>query len=301
MARLCFRLGFHMPQYRHLALLLACSLLVGATARAQGDDALADRRDNKDDKPVWSLGLGVVAMRLPDYRGSDESRNLVLPFPAIYYRGPRVQATREGIRAELFEGSRFELDLSLAGSLPVRSEGNRARAGMPDLDPTVEFGPSLNAWLWRSEAGDSELSLRLPLRAAMNVDRDGLHMRGWQFGPRLHWHTRALPGLDGWRIGVSGGPLWGSRRWHAYFYEVAPLYVRTDRPAYAAHGGYAGLQATLSASRSFGAWNVFGFVRADSLSGAVFEDSPLVKRRSNAAVGFGVSRNFWGSALQQQP
>jgi outer membrane scaffolding protein for murein synthesis (MipA/OmpV family) len=288
-----------MHRHPRPALWLASSLLAAAAAthpaRAQDVDSMNERRDD-DGKAVWSLGLGVVAMRLPDYRGSDESRNRVLPFPAFFYRGPRVQATREGIRAELFEGSRFELDLSLAGSLPVRSEGNRARSGMPDLDPTVEFGPSLNAWLWRSEAGDSELSLRMPLRAAMNVDRDGLHMRGWQFGPRLQWRTRSLPGLEGWRVGVSGGPLWGSRRWHAYFYEVAPQYARTDRPAYEAHGGYAGLQATLSASRSFGPWSVFGFVRADSLSGAAFEDSPLVKQRSNTAFGFGVSRSFWGSS-----
>ena len=103
-------LALHMHRHPRTALWLASSLLAAATAttpaRAQDADSIADSRDD-DGKPIWSLGLGVVAMRLPDYRGADESRNRVLPFPAFFYRGPRVQATREGIRAELFEGSRF--------------------------------------------------------------------------------------------------------------------------------------------------------------------------------------------------
>lgn len=282
-------------------------LLLATNAAFAQNDTLGDRVERAEaGKASWSLGLGLVAMRLPDYRGSDESSNRVLPFPAFTYRGPRVQASREGIRAELFEGGRFELDVSLNGGLPVRSAGNRAREGMPNLDPTAEIGPSLNAWLWRGEprgAGgyDSELSLRLPLRAAMTVDRDGPHMRGWLFGPRLHWRTHVLPGLEGWRVGLSGGPLWGTRRWHNYFYEVAPQYARTERPAYAASGGYAGLQGTLSLSRSFGPWGVFGFVRADSLHDAVFEDSPLVRQRSNVAVGLGLTRVLWRSGPSQEP
>lgn len=271
----------------------ACCLLAAPLAAyAQVDDP---NEPAAGEKARWSLGLGVMAMRLPDYRGSDESRNLVLPFPSFLYRSHRLQASRDSIRAELFEGSRFELDLSLAGSLPVRSDGNKAREGMPDLDPTVEFGPSLNAWLWRGGPNDGELSLRMPLRAGMNFDRDGLHMRGWQFGPRLYWRVGALRGLEGWRMSASGGPLWGSRRWHDYFYGVAPEYARSDRPAYAAKGGYAGLQGSFTVSRTFGLWSVLGFVRADSLHGASFENSPLVKQTSNVSVGFGVSRTFWQS------
>ncbi|HSV70380.1 MAG TPA: MipA/OmpV family protein [Methylibium sp.] len=249
----------------------------------------------------WSVGLGVVAMRLPDYRGSDESSNRVLPFPAVTYEGPRLQVGREGVRAGLLEGSRFELDVSLNGSLPVRSAGNRAREGMDDLDPTVEVGPSLRAWLWRDPARRSEFALLMPLRATLSVDGSGPHMHGWQFAPRLHWRGHDVPGLEGWRVDLSGGPMWGSRRWHAYFYDVPPQDARADRPAYAAPGGYAGLQGMLSASREVGRWGLFGFVRADHLRGAVFEASPLVRRTSHASIGIGLTRSLWSSAATGSP
>ena len=126
-------------------------------------------------------------------------------------------------------------------------------------------------------------------------------MRGWQFAPRLHWRGHDVAGLDGWRVDLSGGPMWGSRRWHAYFYDVPTQDARADRPAYAAPGGYAGLQATLSASREVGQWAVFGFVRADRLRGAVFEDSPLVRRTSHASVGIGLTRSLWRSGAAGSP
>lgn len=91
--------------------------------------------------PLWEVGAGVAPLCLPDYRGSDQSRNYLLPFPWLVYRGDMLKADREGIRARLFGAERVELDVSLSGSVPVNSERNRARAGMPDLHPTAEVGP----------------------------------------------------------------------------------------------------------------------------------------------------------------
>jgi outer membrane protein len=275
----------------HVVLLLGLPL--GAAAQLDDPTIEADG----DQRPTWSVGLGAVAMRLPDYRGSDESSVRTLPFPAITYRSPRLHVGREGVRADLLDKGPFELDFSLSGSLPVRSAGNQAREGMPDLDPSIEIGPSLNAQLWTSASRSSELKLLLPLRAVLTVD-GGLRMQGWQFGPRLYWRSSGLPGLEGWRAGLSGGPLWGSRRWHAYLYDVAPEHATTDRPAYAAPSGYAGLQALGSLVRDAGPWTLFAFVRADSVRGAAFEQSPLVRRHENLAVGVGVSRTLWRSAPQ---
>jgi MipA family protein len=37
-----------------------------------------------EEKPLWELGVGLALLRLPDYRGSDESRYYLLPFPYIF-------------------------------------------------------------------------------------------------------------------------------------------------------------------------------------------------------------------------
>src|SRR5215510_8004444 len=50
------------------------------------------------DQPLWEAGLGVGVLRLPDYRGSDQSRTWVLPVPYIAYRGDILKADREGAR-----------------------------------------------------------------------------------------------------------------------------------------------------------------------------------------------------------
>jgi len=55
----------------------------------------------------------------------------------------------------------------------------------------------------------------------------------------------------GWNAGLSIGPLFGNRKYHAYFYEVAPEYATPSRPAYSASGGYSGSQVVASLCRRF--------------------------------------------------
>ncbi len=40
-----------------------------------------------EEKPLWELGIGTGILRMPDYRGSDESRWYLLPYPYVIYRG----------------------------------------------------------------------------------------------------------------------------------------------------------------------------------------------------------------------
>ena len=99
-------------------------------------------------------------------------------------------------------------------------------------------------------------------------------------------------GSYGWKLGLAVGPIFQSRKRNAYFYDVSSDYVRTDRPAYRSAGGYAGSQFIAVLSRRFDRYWVGGFVRADTLRGATFDDSPLVRRRSAFAAGLGVTYVF---------
>lgn len=241
-------------------------------------------------RPLWELGVGVAGLRLPDYRGADHSRYYALPLPYIVYRGQWLRADRDGARALLLDTQQLELDVSVGASVPSRSRNDdprAARAGMPDLPGTVEIGPNANIGLWRS--GRYKLDLRLPLRAVVSLQRSPQHV-GNTFSPNLNLDVANVAG--GWHLGVQGGPLWGDRKYHALFYGVDPAYATAQRPAYQAAGGYEGWRALAATSRRVGNVWLGGFVRYDSLRGAVFEDSPLVRRRSGVSFGFGASWVF---------
>ena len=240
------------------------------------------------EKPLWELGAGISALSLPDYRGSDQSSLYALPFPYLVYRGEFLKADRHGIRGTFFGSDRIELNLSLGASLPVNSDDNRARQGMPDLQPTVELGPSLDLNLWRTPDRRTRLDLRLPVRTAVTVKR-GMDDIGWVFSPRLNLDIADVAGLAGWNMGLLAGPMYGSERNHDYFYSVAPQYATAERPAFDAKGGYAGSQFLMSVSKRYPKYWLGAFARWDSLKGAVFADSPLVKSENYFAAGVGIA------------
>ena len=237
-------------------------------------------------KPLWELGLGVAGLRLPDYRGSDQSRSYLLPLPYIVYRGTWLKADRDGARALLFDTQRVKVDVSVAASTPTRSRDNAAREGMPNLAAVGEIGPNLNLTLARSIENRWRLDLRLPLRAAVTLQRSPEFI-GTTFSPHLNLDLAGVAG--GWNLGLLTGPLFADRKYHEHFYGVDAAYATPERAAYRAHGGYAGWQALAATSRRFGNTWVGAFVRYDSLRGAAFEDSPLVRRHSALTLGFGVS------------
>jgi outer membrane scaffolding protein for murein synthesis (MipA/OmpV family) len=240
-----------------------------------------------EEKPKWEAGLGVGAVSFPEYRGSSRRRMWVLPTPYFVYRGDVIRTDRGGMRGMLFDSERVELNLSLSASVPVDSSDKGPRRGMPDLRPTVEFGPSIALNLWRDKARDERLDLRLPVRVAYSVI-GGVKYAGLIFSPTLNYNTPVF-GRSGWRFGTMAGPIFANARQHKYFYEVEPRYATPERPAYRASGGYSGSQLTVSLTRRFDRFWLGGFARYDSLHGAAFADSPLVERKNSWMAGLGVA------------
>ena len=241
------------------------------------------------DVPLWEAGAGVAIIDFPDYRGSDERRTYVLPVPYVVYRGEFLKVDREKLRGLFFKNDKAELDVSLNGSVPVKSADNRARQAMPDLKPTLEIGPTLNLFLQHSAQNKTFLELRFPLRPVIDINARYL---GYVFQPQLNLDVRDLGGNAGWNLGLAAGPIFADQRYHQYFYGVDPAYATATRPAYTAHGGYAGSQFISALSKRFPHYWVGGFVKWDTLHGAVFEDSPLVKSKQNFTAGFAVSWIF---------
>jgi outer membrane scaffolding protein for murein synthesis (MipA/OmpV family) len=115
----------------------------------------------------------------------------------------------------------------------------------------------------------------------------------------IGWSAEPLLNLDlewsGANLGLQGGPLFGDKRLHRYYYDVTAVQATGTRPAYSASGGYAGWQATAGMSKRIGQFWLGAFLRYDTVAGAVFEDSPLVKSRGQLAYGLAVSWIFAAS------
>jgi MipA family protein len=265
-----------------------CCVNVALTCGA----AVSDRAD-AEELPRWELGVGLGALSLPDYRGSDESSHRAVPLPYFVYRLEWLTADREGLRADFYKSDAFEVTLSFSGFAPFFSDDNEARAGMPGLNYMLELGPSIDVRLWRSAGGNQRLGLVLPVRAAVELD-GGVRYQGWTFTPRLAWSYRPSNHSD-WNLIVQAGPMYGSQRYNQYFYSVDDQYATASRPAYHATSGYAGGMAQLALSRRFGDIRIIGFLRGDNLDGATFEDSPLVKTRNNVTAGFVLTWTFMKS------
>ena len=261
---------------RRHALLAAIALATAAVAALMHSARAAEF-------PLWEAGAGVAVLDFPDYRGSDERHTLVLPIPYLVYRGEFFKADRESLRGQFFKSERLDLHLSVNGSIPVNSSNNSARQGMPDLDPTLEIGPNLTVSLLRSDT--VHLNLRFPLRAVIATDLSHVHDEGWVFQPQVNVDFYDLFPGPGWNLGFAAGPLYGSSRYHNYFYGVAPQFATPERPAYEAGAGYGGVQFITALGKRYPSYWVGGFVRADTLSGAVFENSPLVRQKDSFAAG----------------
>jgi outer membrane protein len=238
------------------------------------------------DQPLWEFGLGLGVLSFNDYRGADTSHVYALPLPYFIYRGTLFKADRDGVRSLLFNQDRVELNLSVNATTPVRNDS--ARAGMPDLRSTLEIGPQLQVHLWRSAGERVKLDLRVPVRAAFTVQAEPRYV-GLFVAPNISLDIAQLRGEDGWKLGLLAGPLFANERYDAYFYTVAPQYATATRTAYDAPGGYAGAQVLAALTRRFPSYWIGAYVRHDTLSGASFADSPLVKRDSYWSAGVGIA------------
>lgn len=128
----------------------------------------------------------------------------------------------------------------------------------------------------------------MPLRAVTATDFKHVQSVGWLFQPQLDANFHDV-GQSGWDIGLVGGLIYSDRRYHQYFYDVAPQYATAIRPAYTAGGGYSGTQLIFAVNKNHDGRRMGGFMKWDSLKGAVFEDSPLVKSKQYFTIGFAIT------------
>lgn len=234
----------------------------------------------EDPLPKWELGVGFAAARLADYRGAAHGHTYILPVPYGIYRGDRLRLDRDQNRFRIFKTATFSVDWSAALSQPVKSEDSPRRVGMPDLEPTLEWGPQLKFAL------DEHWTLQTRVHVVSTLENGNLHERGYTVTPSIAWQTK-LP--HDFSLGMRVGAPFLSARNHDYYYGVEPADATLDRPAYEAEAGSSGLNTQFTVSRrTRHAW--YGiFIANHFMNGAVVEDSPLIDDKTSWSAGIGAT------------
>ena len=246
---------------------------------------------HSEELPLWELGGGIGFLSSPHYLGANQRSNYVVPVPYGVYRGEYIQSDKGGLAGKIYDSHRLDLRLSLGGALPVDSEDNNARSGMPDLGFMLEAGPTLQYSLHKQ--AHSVIRLDFPVRIALSLDKNKLNYRGFTTNPKLfmqyHFNT--------WRFSSNIGPTFGTQHYHDYFYTVDSQYAQADRSEYQAQAGYTGFRTSVSASKLWGNLYTGLFVNYYYLGGSNNDTSPLMKTNNYASFGLAIS---WIFAKAQQ-
>jgi MipA family protein len=264
----------------------------------ESNEPAADTAANTDGQntlqlPKWELALGAGAVSLPYYPGSASSRTFVFPAVVPLYRGKYLKLDDDGLRGELYDSDRFDLDFSVDFNFAVDSDDVEERLGMPDLDHIVQVGPSLE-WMLK-KYDNNEWLFKLGLRAAIAVDGVDFNTTGFTANPQLTWYRKFDAWKRSWRLGITGGLLFGTEKYHDFYYQVDSEFSTAARRQFDAGVGFSGFRGIASmVSRSPKSWIAL-FARYENYSGASYEDSDLLGSSDGLTVGFVYSRFLFRS------
>lgn len=252
-------------------------------------------------KPVWELGLGVAYFSGHDYPASNDPNQAGLALPFFIYRSEVVRVEGRGVGAVAYERPTLKLDVALGGSLNAESEGNAARAGMPDLDFLFEIGPRLNALLFRrvhTDGGTSTLRWLNSVSAVASSDFSSLDGRGFLVKSELEFRRKRLFG-SGFDFQLQLDSIWASQELHDYFYSVDPEFETTDRSSFTAESGYLSSTFTLGFGyKPTPALRLFAAINFENFQGAANEASPLFETDNN--INFAVALVWTVRSSKQQ-
>ena len=233
---------------------------------------------------LWKLGAGIGNITANSYPGSDQTENITSPIPYLEIKTEWFDLDNEGLHTNWFENTNFRLDFSFDLGLPVDSNENNLRTGMPDLQTVGSIGPLLIYQLHDSKK--LKWQLQLPVTYAYAVEDFKASSIGWVSNPRIYFNY--LVGDSGRPLDIiaSFGPVYGSKDFHQYYYDVESSYVTADRGEYLSEEGAAGYRFNLSVTRRMNGYWLGLYLRYQNLSDAVFADSPLVKQEDYWFIAF---------------
>lgn len=238
-------------------------------------------------EPTLELGAGAVFGKVSHYPGSDQSNEILLPFPVLIYRGDRLRADEDGgVRTRFLHSDRFELNVSVGGSLPVSSKDNRIRQGMPKLNTLLELGPGFIFHFFNKHNSKKfKLSLNIPFRHVISTDIKDTYFRGYVFNPLLYSFYDIS---ESFSVFTSISGRWATQTYNDYLYTVDDQYVTSTRSRYEANSGHVLMTYGMALIYDYKKFTLFSGISLNDASASANKNSPLfVKKRSfSTAIGF---------------
>lgn len=269
---------------KYLALIVVFTSVLPAYAQAT---VKSQKISQAADKPRWEAGALLATFYNPLYPGAEQNHNKLLPVPFVIYRGERLRVGEGGvIKAMAVEKPRFKVDLSLGAAFNASSDNSTAREGMPDLDFIFEVGPEVSFMLGNSAV--SETWLNLQFRKVFSTDFDSIDDRGYIFQPEISYQGKQLfSENDAFKFTLS--PMFATKKTQQYFYQVDQEFITSERPYYQAKGGYLGTEVSLvNRFELRHDISIFVSTKLGFYNGTSNEESPLLKKTVNYALGLGV-------------
>ena len=258
--------------------------------KGAGKTEAISKQNDTEQKTQWVVGIGLGVFDYHLYPGAKESKRWVLPVPYFTYRSPGFEIDR-GIKSFLYNSKTIVIDISADFVLPVDSDDTRARLGMPDLDLSLQLGPSVEFLLNDKASNYFDVRFEIPLRGAYAIGSRNVEQIGYLIEPRISFNHRRS-GKTGFSQKGTIGLKFATRDYHAYYYDVAEEFSTAARSAFESDAGFGGSFAKYRISYKTSDFVYWGFIRLQSLRSAVFENSPLVVQKDYYFVGVGFSWIF---------
>ena len=247
----------------------------------------ANAESDYPEKALFDFGAMIGHGSLADYPASDEYRYFTVPFPYVSYRGELLQSDdQDGTRFRLIDGDNLHFDISFGGSFPTDPKKNLARKDMPALDWTLEIGPRLLYYLYRSKEF-GKIRLGIPLRSSFSTDFVTTKQVGYLFAPTLQ--------IDKYNFLMNNMTLYFTATVNYlnegladYFYEIDGAYQTPERNAYNAKSGYLGWESYVATKHEANGKIVLFGLRYSDFNGSVNSDSYLHRTDSNWSYFIGL-------------
>ena len=263
------------------------------------------------DQPLWEMGGGLIYVNMRSYPGSHHTKSYLLPTPIFHYNGKYLKIDQDSVSTPIFKSDRIHVKLSADGTPPVDSSDIEIRDQMPDLDATLQMGPSIEFRLDRNLQQPRRWTFKLPLRLSIATDLSHVDDRGWLLNPKLRYQrqitSRSSNPLSSSPISSIAldfrftlATLFANRRYLEYYYGVEPAFATSDRPSYQPASGYAGSYVSMAISQHWGSWKWSAYTRVKWLKGSKFETSPLIETNQEKQFGLLISYTF-ARSLQRVP
>lgn len=263
------------------------------------------------DQPLWEMGGGLIYVNVRSYPGSRHTKSYLLPTPILHYNGKYLKIDQDSVSTPIFKSDRIHVKLSADGTPPVDSSDIAIRDQMPDLDATLQMGPSIEIRLDRNLSQPRRWIFKLPLRLSLATDLSHVDDRGWLLNPKLRYQRQITfqnsdPLLSNPLLSkpmdfrFTLATLFANRRYLEYYYGVDPAFATSDRPSYQPASGYAGSYVSMAISQHWGSWNWSVYTRVKWLKGSTFETSPLMETNQEKQFGLLISYTF-ARSLQRVP